>query len=219
MFRLIALLLSLTALLFATLAAQAQRSGDFDYYLLALSWSPSYCADDARKGRDNLQCFSQRNYGFVVHGLWPQYNKGYPQNCSTSYRKPSKKLVDQMLKFSPSRGLIYHEWKKHGTCTGLKPLDYFRKAVKNYKKINRPTALINLDRPILMTTKEIRSAFLDANPDMPRDGLIITCKRRKLREVRICFNKQGNFKSCSASALRGNCRQKDKLRILAARGR
>ena len=217
MHRFIAAIFSASAFLLTALSVQAQRAGDFDYYVLALSWSPSYCADDAKKGRDTLQCFSKRDYGFVVHGLWPQYNKGYPQNCNTNFRKPSKNLVDQMLKFSPSRGLIHHEWKKHGTCTGLKPLDYFRKAVKSFKKVIRPKSLANLERPVLMYSNQIRAAFLKANPDMPKDGLVITCRRQKLREVRICFDKAGDFKSCSPSALRGNCRQKDKLRILAAR--
>lgn len=211
------LLFGLFAIIATSTESLAQKAGDFDYYVLALSWSPTYCADDAKKGRDHLQCFSKKNYGFVVHGLWPQYNKGYPEYCDTNYRKPSPKLVDQMLKYSPSKGLIHHEWKKHGTCTGLKPLDYFRQAVKTFKTIKRPEKLASLDRPILMSVRDVRKAFLDANPDMPKDGLIVTCRRQKLREVRICFDKKGDFKSCSASVLRSECRQKDKLRILAKR--
>ncbi|WP_180966728.1 ribonuclease T2 family protein [Cohaesibacter celericrescens] len=197
--------------------ATAKSAGDFDYYILTLSWSPSYCADDGKKGRDNLQCFSQRNYGFVVHGLWPQYEKGYPEYCNTSFRKPSSKLVDQMLKFSPSRGLIYHEWKKHGTCTGLNPLDYFRKAVKGFKAIKRPESLVGLPRPVLMTTKEIEQAFFKANPNLPRNSLFVTCKKQKLREVRICMDKNGKPRRCSASALNGSCRNRGKLRILSVR--
>lgn len=217
MLRLLSLFSALLVGLLLGSSANAQKAGDFDYYLLALSWSPSYCADDGKKGRDKLQCYSDRRYGFVVHGLWPQYNKGYPEYCATNLKKPSKKLVDQMLKFSPSRGLIHHEWKKHGTCTGLSSLEYFRMAVKNFKKINRPESLVGLDRPVLKTVKQIRNELLDANPDMPSDGIIVTCKRQKIREVRICFDKQGNFKSCSRSALRGMCSSKDKLRILSAR--
>jgi ribonuclease T2 len=200
-----------------TAPANAQKAGDFDYYLLALSWSPSYCADDGKKGRDKLQCFSDRRYGFVIHGLWPQYNKGYPDYCNTSFKKPSRKLVDQMLKFSPSRGLIHHEWKKHGSCTGLSALDYFRLAVKSFKHFKRPESLVGLDKPVLKTVSQIRQDLLNANPDIPKNGLIITCKRQKLREVRICLNKEGNYTPCSPSALRGMCRSKNKLRILSAR--
>lgn len=215
--KMLATLASLLLPLLTFEMARADKVGDFDYYLLALSWSPSYCADDAKQGRDKLQCFSGRPFGFVIHGLWPQYERGYPDNCRTSHRKPSAKLVDQMLKYSPSRGLIHHEWKKHGTCTGLSPLDYFRKAVKTYKSLKRPEQLVGLDRPVLMTVNEIRNAFLDANPDLPRNSVIVTCRRQKLREVRICFNKKGEPRNCSASALRGTCRNKGKLRILAVR--
>ena len=213
------LLLALGACTLWHSSAMAQRAGDFDYYILALSWSPTYCADDAKRGRDQLQCFSDRNYGFVVHGLWPQYEKGYPEYCDTRFRRPSNKLVDQMLKFSPSKGLVHHEWKKHGTCTGLKPLDYFRKAVKSFKAIKRPESLVGLERPVLMTVREIEDAFYDANPNLPRRSLVVTCKRQKLREVRICFNKDGKPRRCSQSALKGSCRNRDKLRILAVRNR
>ncbi|HAT86802.1 ribonuclease T2 family protein [Cohaesibacter gelatinilyticus] len=217
MLRLLSLFSTLLVGLTLGSSASAQKAGDFDYYLLALSWSPSYCADDGKKGRDKLQCYSDRRYGFVVHGLWPQYDKGYPEYCDTSFKKPSRKLVDQMLKFSPSRGLIHHEWKKHGTCTGLSSLEYFRLAVKSFKKLKRPESLVSLDRPILKTVRQIRNDLLEANPNIPSDGIVVTCKRQKLREIRICMDKQGNYKSCSRSALRGMCRNKDKLRILSAR--
>lgn len=197
--------------------AKADEAGDFDYYVLTLSWSPSYCADDAKKGRDNLQCFSERSYGFVIHGLWPQYEKGYPEFCQTDFRKPSDKLVNQMLKFSPSVGLVQHEWKKHGSCTGLAPLDYFRLAVKSYKSLNRPDALDDLKKPLLMTANQIEAQFYDANPDLPEESLFITCKRQKLREVRLCLDKKGQPRRCSPQALNGQCRTKGKLRILAAR--
>ena len=207
----------LSLALFPAPATKAQQGGDFDYYVLSLSWSPSYCADDARKGRDTLQCFSQRSYGFVLHGLWPQYERGYPTHCDTSFRAPSDKLVEQMLKFSPSRNLIQHEWRKHGSCTGLKPLDYYRQAVKSFKRIHPPAQLANLQRPLLLRAADIVSAFRKANPDLPQNSIFVTCKRRKLREVRICLNKDGTPRRCSKDALKGSCPSRGKLRILALR--
>ena len=197
--------------------ALADEAGDFDYYILTLSWSPTYCADQAKRNRDQLQCFSERSYGFVIHGLWPQYEKGYPDRCPTRFRDPSDKLVSQMLKFSPSESLIHHEWDKHGTCSGLNALDYFRLAVKSFKKLNRPEQYKDLARPLLMTASQIEQSFYNANPDLPKDSLFVTCGRQKLREVRVCLNKAGEPRRCSASALKGQCRSKDKLRILAVR--
>ncbi|WP_162916660.1 ribonuclease T2 family protein [Cohaesibacter haloalkalitolerans] len=217
-----AVFLALTILLLLSLAdpvrqASADEAGDFDYYILTLSWSPTYCADEARRNRDQLQCFSERSYGFVIHGLWPQYERGYPERCRTRFRDPSDNLVEQMLKFSPSESLIRHEWDKHGSCSGLLPLDYFRLAVRSFKALKRPDKLADLDRPLLMTVPQIESAFHDANPGLPEDSLFVTCKRQKLSEVRLCLDKKGKPRQCSPSAIRARCGSRDKLRILAVR--
>ncbi len=56
------------------------QAGQFDYYLLSLSWAPTYCLTHAD---DGAEC-SSKGYGFVLHGLWPQYDAGgYPENCGT----------------------------------------------------------------------------------------------------------------------------------------
>ncbi|WP_319413234.1 ribonuclease T2 [uncultured Cohaesibacter sp.] len=197
--------------------ALADRAGEFDYYILALSWSPTYCSDQAKRERDQLQCYSERSYGFVIHGLWPQYETGYPDRCETSFRDPSDKLVEQMLKFSPSKSLIHHEWDKHGSCSGLKPLDYFRLAVKSFKQLMLPEALIAPNHPLLMTADEIAKAFHAANAELPQNSLFVTCSGQKLREVRLCLDKAGKPRQCSPSALKGRCRTDSKLRILSVR--
>ena len=108
----------------------AQRSADlqdrarqFDYYLLSLSWSPEYCAGSPGGG-SSQQCGGGRQFGFVVHGLWPQYNRGYPQFCRNTSRVDDN-LVEKLLPIMPSEQLIRHEWKKHGTCSGLTTGQYF----------------------------------------------------------------------------------------------
>src|SRR5262245_38762481 len=53
--------------------------GKFDYYVRSLSWSPQHCAEPAGKS-DTMQCHSKRHFAFVLHGLWPQFEKGYPQS-------------------------------------------------------------------------------------------------------------------------------------------
>ena len=210
------LLLSLTAL-FDARSTKADTAGDFDYYLLALSWSPSYCADDARQGKDELQCFSQREYGFIIHGLWPQYEQGYPSYCRTNYRAPSGELVEEMLRYAPSKSLIHHAWDKHGSCSGLDPLHYFRLAVKSFKAIDRPTELTSLHSPLLLTVRDIEHWFHRSNPHLPENSLYVTCKKQKLREIRVCLEKDGTPRSCSSDALKSRCQMKGKLRVLAMR--
>src|SRR5690606_775520 len=94
--RLISSLASVAVLIAPLLVspAEAQRSrapaepraGVFDYYSLVLSWSPTYCAS-AKSTEGEPQCRRDaRPYAFVLHGLWPQYERGYPEYCSTRDR-------------------------------------------------------------------------------------------------------------------------------------
>jgi ribonuclease T2 len=55
--------------------------GQFDFYVLALSWSPGFCENSGSRSR---QCDSGRGLGFVTHGLWPQNEQGYPSFCEPS---------------------------------------------------------------------------------------------------------------------------------------
>lgn len=62
----------LTALLIGSNAsAEGENLGQLDYYVMALSWSPNWCAlEGDRKGSD--QCDTRHDHGFILHGLWPQ---------------------------------------------------------------------------------------------------------------------------------------------------
>src|SRR4029077_16012103 len=62
---------------------QQGEPGKFDFYVLALSWSPSFCEASRERPANRTpdqQC-GARPYSFVVHGLWPQYERGFPSNC------------------------------------------------------------------------------------------------------------------------------------------
>src|SRR6185312_6832926 len=102
-------------------AAQERRAnepGQFDFYVLALSWSPSYCASVQERGNERaLQASRQqcgtRPFSFVVHGLWPQYEKGFPRDCQKPAPRVDRGLVDSMLDLMPSPRLVYNEWDRH----------------------------------------------------------------------------------------------------------
>src|SRR5690242_5822167 len=91
--------------------------GKFDYYLLSLSWSPQHCSTPAGSN-DSMQCGEGRQFGFIVHGLWPQYERGFPSECADAGPVRSG-IVKQMLRLMPAEKLIQHEWATHGTCSGL----------------------------------------------------------------------------------------------------
>lgn len=185
--------------------------GLFDYYVLALSWSPDYCAT-ARRGTQ--QCDTGKKLGFVLHGLWPQFERGYPQNCAT-VPLPSG-LKDQFPALYPSDTLMEHEWQHHGTCTGLIPESYLALSNQLKNKINIPSNYMQPAQPFRATIDELRAAFTQVNSSLNFDGIGISCNRNGsfLKEVYICFDRLGNPRACSQEILKRtmkSCAQPDFL--------
>ena len=180
-------------------------AGSFDFYVLALSWSPTYCETRGAR-RDERQCAPGRGLGFVVHGLWPQYERGYPENCSSVERAPTRQALDVAGEVFPSEGLARYEWRKHGTCSGLDPTSYFRAAREARMAVTIPEALKAGGDERRVAPVEIARQFVLANRGLRPDMMAVTCSRGQLQEVRICFTKDlRGFASCREVA-RGNCR-------------
>ena len=180
---------------------RAYEAGKFDYYVMSLSWSPSYCAGTPRAGSDP-QCNvrSGRPYSFVLHGVWPQFEKGWPQDCqSPDGGFVPRPVANRMLDIMPSDKLVFHEYRKHGTCSGLGVDGYFDMARSLYNKVKIPTRFHAVTDPrTFVSTPELLADFLAANPGMKADGIAVACggPGPRLQEVRICFDKGGNFRSC-----------------------
>jgi ribonuclease T2 len=206
--------------------AEAQRHGNdrrqntpgqFDFYVLSLSWSPSYCeAANERGQRRNEQQCGARPYSFVVHGLWPQYERGYPQYCQVPAPRLNRNIVSSMLDLMPSPRLIFHEWDTHGTCSGLSASGYFQAVRKARAVVKIPDRFIDLDQYLTVTPNEVEAAFVAANPALPRDAISVTCDSRRLSEVRICLSKEYGFRACAENERRA-CRR-DKLVMPPVRG-
>jgi ribonuclease T2 len=176
------------------------RAGDFDYYALVLNWSPSYCADRGRGGggrRDEPQCSGDRPYSFILHGLWPQYYRGWPQDCRTEERPwVPDELIRQMLDVMPSKRLIIHEYRKHGTCSGLSPTEFFRVARQLYDEIKIPPRFQSPESYLTLSPAEVEREFLAANPRLEPDMISVGCKGRNLGDLRICFGRDLRLQSC-----------------------
>jgi len=197
----------------------ARADGAFDYYVLVLSWSPTHCSSDQGRGRDDdLQCRSGRPYGFVLHGLWPQYERGYPQDCpSGEPQAVDDKLLQQMLEISPSAQLVEYEWRKHGTCAGLGQADYFAAARRAFRSISVPAAYRSPARVVTTTPDDVRAAFLSANSSLSRDALLATCRRNDLAEVWVCLGKALRPRACSKDVRDRHCGGRE-VRVRAVRG-
>jgi ribonuclease T2 len=191
---------------FATHAFAEERrdvAGRFDYYLLSLSWSPTYCADAG--DRDPAQCGRDRRFAFVVHGLWPQNERGWPASCtSTQPLDVPGPLKRSMLDIMPSARLVEHEWDDHGVCSGLTPPAFFGLTRRVYERVVIPSAYRAPGRVLMVTGAEVETAFMNANRDLRRDMIAVQCDRTRLKEVRICATKTGAFRSCGAD-VRDRC--------------
>ena len=124
--------------------AEGERAGDFDYYVMALSWSPNWCAREG-DARGSDQCDARHDHGWILHGLWPQFHQGWPSFCKTAKRAPSRRMTGDMQDIMGSGGLAWHQWKKHGTCTDLEAVDYFALSREAYGRVTRPAVLRKLD--------------------------------------------------------------------------
>lgn len=178
------------------------RTGVFDFYVLSLSWSPSYCAAEQGKGP---QCGINAAPGFIVHGLWPQYERGWPRDCTTEEVGPFRQLIDSMLDIMPSPGLVRHEWKKHGTCSGLSSEAYFQLVRQAREHIIIPTQYRDVHKRRKVRPIDVEEAFIKANKGLADNGVAVTCDRKRLREVRICMTKDLQFRDC-AQVNRQACR-------------
>lgn len=192
--------------------------GQFDFYVLALSWSPSYCEAARERAPDRApdqQC-AGRPYSFVVHGLWPQYERGFPSYCQVPAPRLNRNIVGSALEMMPSPRLVFHEWDRHGTCSGLSPHAYFEAMRKARAVVKIPDDYIALEKPITVEPGEVADAFLKANPSLTRDSMAVACDHKRLTEIRICLTREFAFRDCGEVTRRA-CRR-DKVTMPAVRG-
>ena len=190
------------ATLLANPAAAQDRAGAFDYWLLALTWTPSWCASEG--AWDRAQCRS--GLGFTLHGLWPQDEDGWPEYCATDARDPSRRETGAMADIMGSGGLAFYQWKKHGRCSGLAADRYFDTARRLFDALDLPAPDDGR-----ATAAEVEAAFLAANPVLAPEAVIVTCGDGRVSEVRICLTREFAPRECSADVQRDACRVRGPL--------
>ena len=186
--------------------------GDFDFLVMSLSWSPDYCATSGQN--DSQQCAIGRRLAFVLHGLWPQYEDGWPQYC-TNEELPFG-IEEDYAGLFPSNKLYDHEWEKHGTCSGLSPEGYFDLSGLIKASVAIPPAYQSPEEPFRTTVEDLQMAFTQTNPDFDPETVAVRCSSsgRYLKELFVCFEKDGEPRPCSRDILKDaerTCQQDDFL--------
>lgn len=193
---------SVLAVAASSAAAQGARNyrgdipGEFDFYVLALSWSPAFCEREGdRKGKE--QCEPGRRRGFVIHGLWPQFERGFPSDCDAFGRPPSRIALEEAAGVFPDQGLARYEWRKHGACSGKSPAEYFRDVRRARDRITIPDRFIAPATDQQVAPLDLERAFAAANPGLRTDMIALACRRGLLQEVRICLERDlRGFRTC-----------------------
>jgi ribonuclease T2 len=188
-------------------AAEGERAGEFDYFVMSLSWSPNWCAVEGDSRRDP-QCDRGTGTTFVLHGLWPQYENGWPSYCRTTARDPSRSETAAMADVFGGAGAAFYQWKKHGRCAGLSARDYYALARKAFESIRISDVFPRINKNLKVPAEVIEGAFLESNPGLRRDQITVTCRAGMIQEVRLCLTKDLKPRRCGADTLR-DCTLKD----------
>ncbi|NDV02231.1 ribonuclease T2 family protein [Pseudoroseicyclus tamaricis] len=200
---------ALAALWLATPAGAEGVAGVFDYYVLSLSWSPSWCHLEGEE-RGSPQCEGAR--AFVLHGLWPQYERGWPDYCETSERGPSRAQTAAREGLYGDDDAAYYQWRKHGVCSGLGAEAFYDLSAEAFGRVALPEVLTGLGRAVTLPAELVEEAFLEANPALEPDGVTITCKSGMIQEVRVCLTRDLAFRRCGADVIR-DCTLDDALML------
>ncbi|PID36328.1 MAG: ribonuclease T [Rhodobacterales bacterium] len=187
--------------------AKGERAGEFDYYVLAMSWSPNWCALEG-EARGSEQC--GRNLGWVLHGLWPQFERGWPSYCRHNFRAPSRSMTGAQADLFGTGGAAWYQWKKHGTCSGLAPAAYYDMARRVFEMVQKPEVLDRTQKTYALPASVIEAAFLEANPGWEADMLTVTCKAGHIQEARLCLTKDLHPRTCGPEVIR-DCTLQDAL--------
>lgn len=201
-------ILKFFALVLASFVSSAQAENDpagaFDYYVLSLSWSPNWCAREG-DARGSPQCDEGTGFGWTLHGLWPQHERGWPSFCPTVERNPSRADTAEMADIMGTSGLAWHQWNKHGRCSGLSSDNYYALSRVAFEQFTRPGVFRRLETPVRLPASVVEEAFLNENPTLSPDMLTVTCKDNAIQEVRICLSRGLEPRICGQDVIR-DCR-------------
>lgn len=189
-----------------------QLSDDFNYFILALAWEPDYCATSSNP--DPQSCTPGMKLGFILHGLWPMYDEGWPSYCSTETM--SNEMIADFPGLFPTDFLYGHEWEKHGTCTGLDPQGYFLLSQEFKDSIAIPDAFLSPEEPFRMDEDSLIEAFVQVNPSFDENSFSVFCSGsgQYLSELYVCISRDGRPTECGSDVIDTNaasCGQPDFL--------
>lgn len=176
-----------------------RRQSAITGYTLALSWSPEFCRTRTGDRSQGVQCGGENgSFGLVVHGLWPEGDKTYPQWCEARNALTPADVRGAMC-LMPSRSLVARQWAKHGSCMVKRPANYLKVIRILYEGVRIPD-YDRIAREENLTAGRIRTAFADANPGWTEDAIGVQLNAKGwLEEIRLCYSKRFRPTPCTGA--------------------
>jgi ribonuclease T2 len=190
-------------------AKTTNTAKDFDFYVLALSLAPAFCELEPNKKQcKHLQATSNQRTPLTLHGLWPERNQAgkAPEYCAADRLELKQIDSERLRRFMPGvqDGLASHEWKRHGSCSGLGVEQYFANAIDLTERINAAAGnLLNLTMGRSIETASFRAALEQSQPGLSA-SLTLHCRNLANRselagkpvlvEIRACVGKASDGK-------------------------
>jgi len=175
----------------------------FDFYLLSLTWHAAFCSD-GHTGK--AECRVRPARPLVIHGLWPERlePRTYPRDCTAPRLELEPAQVRVLQDYMPgvASGLHVHEWREHGSCSGLDAEVYFQQTILLAREMDAALSA----SLTTMAGGETSAARVRAAADAARPGLgaTFTLHCRTLRsappaqrqrpflvEIRQCVDNDG----------------------------
>jgi ribonuclease T2 len=184
------------------------KNEDFDYFLLSIQWPGTVCKTSQKTCR--IPSFVSN---FTIHGLWPNsYTIYHGPSCCKDIRFDMNELksIEQSMEhnwpsfFNPNEQFWSHEWLKHGTCSQMDQLSYFKTTLDIKSRLNILGALSQtgiVPSENKLTASKIAKA-IETQLGVP---VLLSCTDGAyLTELHFCLTKDWKFIDCPSSSLRVN---------------
>ena len=204
----------------------ASKTGvdDYDYLMLSQHWLPSMCLgleagyDSTVTHQAGARCTSETSSVLAIHGLWPNYQAGFPQCCGSALpldpqavrawpedlraRLQAQQPDPTTSDFDAAICEIYnHEWQKHGTCfvdtvdTDADARSYFEVGIELADRLARPTVQLNAWAGSTRRRAEIEALY-------PKAVQVLCDSRQedRLLEIHTCWSRELEMVDCAPTA-------------------
>ena len=183
------------------LNVQLHAAPQLQGYVMQVQLTPAVCALDSSKQKQR-KCLE--GYSLTITGLLPETTE---RNCTTNTSASLTPLQAKVVaRVMPEENARIQLWRSVGGCVPMNASQYFRTIINFAERLKIPADLTS-PNTIEVQKENLRQQFTKLNPSLPPNGIRFTCQAFKfdsiLTEIRVCYQKNGQYKQCSSHVVTG----------------